>query len=204
LAQRADPTLGAKGAGIALSPVVVREGGIDDVPAGDAVAHDAREATGQHALPNDGAAVGGSEEMDALEMSREVAQAIRDRDAERIEQIARRAVLEGVGMAEIARLRALADLLRGDVGGAARSLVKARSLVPSAAVGRRALLTEAMVALRAGLPMTAVRFGLRALAEARAEGDSKGESVALFVIAASYRALGRDADASTLEQAGQL
>ncbi len=145
-----------------------------------------------------------TESMEDTDLVAEVTAAIRDRDAERIEQIARRAVLDGVEMSQIARLRALADLLRGDVSGAARGLVRARSLRPQAPVGRRALLTEAMVSLRAGAATTAVRFALRALAEARADGDGRGESVALFTMAAGYRALGREAEASKLEQHAQV
>lgn len=140
-----------------------------------------------------------TESTDALDLVSEVTAAIRDRDAERIEQIARRAVLDGVEMSHVARLRALADLLRGDVSGAARGLVRARSLRPAAPVGRRALLTEAMVSLRAGAATTAVRFALRALAEARGAHDARGESVALFAMAAGYRALGRDDEAARLE-----
>ena len=141
---------------------------------------------------------------ESVDLVAEVTAAIRERDAERIEHIARRAVLDGVEMAHVARLRALADLLRGDVSGAARGLVRARSLRPAAPVGRRALLTEAMVSLRAGASTTAVRFALRALADARREGDARGESVALFTMAAGYRALGREDDATRLEQRAQF
>ncbi len=89
------------------------------------------------------------------------------------------------------------------MGGAARGLVRARSLSPAAPVGRRALLTEAMVALRAGAATQAVRLGLRALAEAREKKDARGESVSLFVMSAAYRALGREEDAASLELRAQ-
>ena|GEM_PF-2128560 len=206
------------------SVVVVEEGGLDaederrvlrpraSAGAGEA-ANDVRSAeldlsqTSVGAVANVSTANGADETTDSMEDSdlvAEVTAAIRDRDAERIEQIARRAVLDGVEMSQIARLRALADLLRGDVSGAARGLVRARSLRPMAPVGRRALLTEAMVSLRAGAATTAIRFAFRALAEARADKDGRGESVALFTMAAGYRALGREPEANELEQHAQV
>jgi len=134
------------------------------------------------------------------ELARELAAALRARDAERIEAVAQRALLEGAERSEVARFRAVADLVRGDVEGAARGLSKARSLQQAAPVDRRALLTEATVSLRGGAALNAVRLALRALAEARDERDARGESVAFSVLAASYRALGRDDDALRLER----
>lgn len=133
-------------------------------------------------------------------LARELAAALRARDAARIEAVAQRALLDGAERSEVARFRAVADFVRGDVEGAARGLSKARSLQQAAPLDRRALLTEATVSLRGGAALAAVRLALRALAEARDDRDARGESVAFSVLAASYRALGREDDAARLER----
>jgi hypothetical protein len=56
-----------------------------------------------------------------------------------------------------------------------------------------------MVALRAGRAPSAVRLALSALADARRAADERGEAVALFTLAACFRALGRPNDAALLE-----
>lgn len=135
---------------------------------------------------------------DATSLIGDVRAAIRARDPEALDRLARQAVLEGSDMDAVARLRALADLLRGDIGSAARGLVRARSLRQGPG-GLRALVAESMVALRAGAVPAAIRLALRALAEARRGSDARGEAVSLFTLAACYRALGREPDAVRLE-----
>lgn len=132
----------------------------------------------------------------------EVRAAIRARDPDALDRIARRAVLEGSDMDAVARMRALADLLRGDIGAAAHGLVRARSLRHGPS-NLRTLLAESMVALRAGAVPGAIRLALRALAEARRASDARGEAATLFTLAASYRALGRELDAQRLEARAQ-
>jgi hypothetical protein len=127
----------------------------------------------------------------------DVRDAIRRRDFDALERLAERAIAEGSDMAAVARLRALAEALRGDLAGAQRRLDRARA--QNTPRDRRALLAEAMVALRAGRVPGAVRLSLSALADARRAADARGEAVALFTLAACFRALGRQNDAALLE-----
>lgn len=127
----------------------------------------------------------------------DVREAIRRRDFDGLERLAERAMAEGSDMAAVARLRALAQALRGDLAGAQHRLDRARA--QNTPRDRRALLAEAMVALRAGRLAGAVRLSLSALADARRSNDERGEAVALFTLAACFRALGRQNDAALLE-----
>lgn len=128
--------------------------------------------------------------------------AVRARDPEALDRLLERAVASGSDMAAISRIRALADLLRGDVGGARRSLAKARGYRGGHLHGDpRESITEAAVALGTGDAAAAVRLGLRALALTRRAADRKGEIAALRTLAACYRALGRWGDATLIEKA---
>ncbi len=127
----------------------------------------------------------------------DVRDAIRRRDFGALEGLAERAIAEGSDMAAVARLRALGQALRGDLAGAQRRLDRARA--QNTPRDRRALLTEAMVALRGGAIPSALRLSLSALADARRASDPRGEAVALFTLAACFRALGRQNDAALLE-----
>jgi hypothetical protein len=127
----------------------------------------------------------------------ELRDAIRRRDLEGLDRLAERAIAEGSDMNAVARIRALAAALRGDLAGAEKRLERARK--KDAPRDRRALLAEAMVALRAGRGSRAVRLALRALADARRAQDERGEAVALFTMAACFRAAGRANDAALLE-----
>lgn len=131
-------------------------------------------------------------------------EAVRTRDLEALDRLLERAVASGSDMAAVARVRAMAELLRGDVGGARRSLAKARSFRRDAgARDPREALAEAAVSLGGGDPAGAVRLSLRALGLARAAADRRGEIAALRTLAACYRALGRDVDATDLDAAGE-
>ena len=127
----------------------------------------------------------------------ELRDAIRRRDYESLDSLAERAIAIGSDRKGVARIRALAAALRGDHAGAQARLDRMHDA--RAPMDRRALLTEAMVALRAGRKSHAIRLALRALAEARRAADERGEAVALFTLAACFRAMGRPNDAALLE-----
>jgi hypothetical protein len=131
------------------------------------------------------------------ELHRELRDAIRRRDFEALDGLAERAIAIGSDMQAVARIRALAAALRGDLAGAQQRLDRMRQ--SEAPRDRRALLAEAMVALRAGRSGSAVRLALRALADSRRANDERGEAVALFTMAACFRAAGRPNDAALLE-----
>ncbi len=128
--------------------------------------------------------------------------AVRTRDMIALERLLERAIASGSDMAAIARIRAMADLLRGDVGMAKQRLAQARRYrkTPIHADPRESI-AEAAVALGGGDATSAVRLGLRALALTRRAADRKGEMAALRMLAACYRALGRSDDAASIEQA---
>jgi hypothetical protein len=121
--------------------------------------------------------------------------AIRAKDVSAIDRWIERAIAEGSDANAIARLRAVTDVLRGDVANAQARL--------SRTFGQdepRAHLAQAMVMLGAGRYEEAVRAALHALAASRHRGDAKGRSAAYLALSASYRALGRPTDAALLER----
>ena len=121
--------------------------------------------------------------------------AIRAKDAPAIDRWIERATAEGSDATAIARLRAVSEVLRGDVVNAQARL--ARTL---GADDPRAHLAQAMVMLGGGRYEEAVRAALHALAAARHRDDAKGRSAAYLALAASYRGLGRPTDAALLER----
>jgi hypothetical protein len=131
------------------------------------------------------------------ELHLELRDAIRRRDFDGLDRLAERAIAVGSDMQAVARIRALAAALRGDHAGAQQRLDRMRNAETPR--DRRALLAEAMVALRGGRSGPATRLALRALADARRAGDERGEAVALFTLAACFRAAGRPNDAALLE-----
>ncbi len=148
----------------------------------------------------EGAETEGEEEVgkdDETELHLELRQAIRQRDFDALDRLAERAIAVGSDMQAVARIRAIAAALRGDLAGAQQRLDRMRD--GEHPRDRRALLAEAMVALRAGRSSPAIRLALRALADARRTGDERGEAVALFTLAAGFRAAGRPNDAALLE-----
>jgi hypothetical protein len=142
------------------------------------------------------------EEEDAVDeetvLRLELRDAIRRRDFEALDGLAERAIAVGSDMQAVARIRAIAAALRGDLAGAQQRLDRMRNN-DTAPRDRRALLAEAMVALRGGRSGPAIRLALRALADARRATDERGEAVALFTLAACFRAAGRPNDAALLE-----
>lgn len=131
----------------------------------------------------------------------EAVKALRERDFTTLEAAMERAIAEGSDLGAVGRVRALAELARGDLDGARRSLREARMLGrddPSAQARYR--LAEALLELYAGDPMNGIRAALGALAASRKLADPKGEAAALHTLAGCYRALGRDAQASRLER----
>lgn len=130
--------------------------------------------------------------------------AVRSRDMIALDRLLERAIVSGSDMAAIARIRALADLLRGDIGKAKQGLAQARRYKKASAhLDPRESIAEAAVALGGGDPTTAVRLALRALAITRRSADRKGEVAALRMLAASFQALGRFEDAVSIEQAAR-
>ncbi|UJR79468.1 hypothetical protein [Sandaracinus amylolyticus] len=131
-------------------------------------------------------------------------EAVRSHDLVALDQLLQRAVASGSDMAAVSRFRALADLMRGDLGAARLSLAKARGYRGAAKdADPRQPLAEGAVALRGGDATGAVRLALRALALARRAGDRKGETTAMRMLAACLRALGRADDASRIESVAQ-
>jgi hypothetical protein len=125
--------------------------------------------------------------------------AVRSRDVEALEALMQRAVASGSDLAAVARFRALADLIRGDVRSAKRALQQARGHRRGAGSSPQESLAEAAVALASGDPRTAIRSSLRALARARRGVDRRGEIAAMRTLAACYRAIGRDAEAAGID-----
>lgn len=129
-------------------------------------------------------------------------QAILARDFDAVDRAVETAVARGGNPAVADRVRAVAELARGDVAAAMRMLSRARKLPESSQRGAaRAALTLALVLLESGDSRHAVRAALGALASARAAADARGELAALRALAQCYRALGREADAAKLERA---
>lgn len=126
--------------------------------------------------------------------------AIRTRDRDALERAMERAIAEGIHPGTLARVRALAELARGDLDAARRSLQEARIRGrDDRAAQARAHLAEAIVELHGGDPVRGIRAGLAALAASRRDGDARGEAAALRTLAACYRALGRDDQARLIE-----
>ena len=132
----------------------------------------------------------------------EAVRAFRERDFEALEATIGRAIADGGDLGAVGRVRAVAELARGDLEAARGALREARERGRDAPSSRaRSLLAEALLDLRAGEPMRGVRGGLAALAVSRTLSDPRGESAALHTLAACFRALGRDEEAAGLDAA---
>jgi tetratricopeptide (TPR) repeat protein len=132
----------------------------------------------------------------------EAVRAIRRRDFDELERAIQRAIAEGSDLGAVGRIRAVAELARGDIEAARRNLrgAQQRGRADRAAQARYHL-AEALLDLHAGEPVAGIRAGLAALAASRALHDARGEAAALHTLAACYRALGRAGDAARLEAA---
>jgi hypothetical protein len=132
----------------------------------------------------------------------EAVRAIRRRDFDELERAIQRAIADGSDLGAVHRIRAVAELARGDLEAARRSLRGAQERGRGDRAARaRYRLAEALLDLHAGEPVAGIRAGLSALAASRALGDARGETAALHTLAACYRALGRERDAARLEAA---
>lgn len=133
---------------------------------------------------------------------REASRAIRAGDFATLEQVIERAVADGTNAAAVGRVRAVAQLARGDLSAARKCLDDVREEShEDPATEARFELTNALLRLRSGEAVAGVRAGLTALACSRELEDARGETAALRTLAACYRALGRDADAALVEAA---
>lgn len=139
-------------------------------------------------------------ERDEPRLAQDVVRALRARDFTALEETIQRAIAEGSDLGAVERVRALAELARGDLEAARRSLREARrrSRGPGTALARDHL-AEALLELHAGEPLAGVRSALAALAVARRASDARGEAASRRALAACYRALGRGEQASRLE-----
>jgi len=134
---------------------------------------------------------------------RRAVRAIVAKDFDAVERVVEAAVAAGGAPAAADRIRAVAQLARGDINSALRTLQRNRRLAPdgdTSASAARASLALALVLLNAGDPVPAVRAAVGALASARARSDARGEDAALRALASCYRALGRADDALKFEQ----
>lgn len=132
----------------------------------------------------------------------EAAARIREGDFEGLELAMQRAIAEGGDLGAIGRIRAIAQLARGEVAMARRSLDQALERGKDDRAARaRYELAMAWLNLKSGETMEGVRLSLRALASSRERTDERGEEAALKTLAACYRALGRDEEARRFERA---
>ncbi|HEY8432879.1 MAG TPA: hypothetical protein VIL20_31120, partial [Sandaracinaceae bacterium] len=133
-------------------------------------------------------------------LARDAVRALRARDFAALERAVRRAAAEGRGLGAIARVRAVAELARGDLEAARRHLRESRaSGKEDPGATARHHVAEALLEMCGGNPTRGVRAALAALAISRRLADARGEAAALRVLSACYRALGRDDQARRLE-----
>lgn len=124
------------------------------------------------------------------------------RDYDAAERFIDMAIAEGCDRTSAERIRSVALLARGDTAAAMEAL--SRTHAGDERDGRRAVragLTRALVQLHGGEPHDAVRAALEALATSRDLRDPRGEAAALHILATCYRVLGREGEASALEDA---
>lgn len=139
----------------------------------------------------------------SAQMLQQAVEAILARDFDAVERSLELATAAGRDAPSVDRLRAMTALVRGDRAGALRLLDKTRGRESEQGHdSARNAIAIALVLIEAGDPNAAVREALRALALARAAGESAGEQAALATLAACYRRLGRDAEAKALAGLG--
>lgn len=135
-------------------------------------------------------------------LTAEAEDAVKRGDAEALGRIAERATAAGSDLGAVTRFRAIADLVRGDVDAARRTMERGRSLgAPRPGTAVRDAVVETLVLTAGGEIRSAVRAALRGIALARREGDAKGEDAALRALAGCYRAVGREEDATRIDVA---
>jgi len=122
-------------------------------------------------------------------------------DVESAESLIDTAVADGWNRAAAQRLWAIAQLKKGDVPDAVRTLKQAHDAGADTGTRTREALAGALILLESSEPVDAVRAALEALCGARRSADLRGERAALRVLGACYRSLGRDAEAQRIEAA---
>lgn len=137
---------------------------------------------------------------ESLDTANRAVRAIIARDFDAVERVVEAALAAGGPPAAAERIRAVAQLARGDAGRALRTLRRQHGAGPGGqAESTRAMLALALVLAGSGDPVGAVRAAIAALANARRRGDTNGEQAALRTLARCYRALGRARDAERFE-----
>lgn len=145
-----------------------------------------------------------SERPFSAQAMQQAIEAIIARDFDAVERSIELLVAAGKDGPAVDRLRAMTLLAKGERSAAMRALDRGRQRGKDAVQETpRALLATALVLLDGGEASAAVREALRALANARAARDEKGENACLGTLAACYRRLGREGEAKMLEQAAR-
>lgn len=174
-------------------------------PASAEISLEELEPTGQHPVrdtepPTEEVRLDGLPEAHRSSFAIAAEEAVRSNDLDALEELLQRAVASGSDMAAVSRFRAVADMLRGDLGAARASLAKARGYRGEQLdADPRQSLAEGALALRAGDARGALRLALRALSLARRGGERRGEIAAQRMIGACLRALGRGEDADRVD-----
>jgi hypothetical protein len=137
----------------------------------------------------------------ATEAMKQAIMAIRSQDFENVDRALELLVAAGQDGAHVDRIRAMAQLERGDRAAAAHLLARARARAGGEREAPRTTLSRALLLFSSADPEAAIRETLKALAETRAAGDRAGESATMLTMAAFYRRLGRASESSVLEQA---
>jgi len=160
-------------------------------------------AVDQAALPHerDAAAThGNATQAIGSEAIKQAVSAIRARDFDRLERALELMIAAGRDGPHVDRIRALAQLEKGDHVGAA--LLLARSSAREAPLETpRTVLARALLRFQEADPKGAIRDALHALAQVRAAGHGTGERAALLTLSAFYAELGRAQEATLLKQA---
>ncbi len=136
------------------------------------------------------------------EVLRKTIEALQARDLDALDYHIDLASSLGRDPAAVNRLRAMGQLVRGDVEGALSALAEARTHdSPDRKSTARASLALSLVLVRAGNLPQAIRSALSALGVARSMKDPRGEAAAMHVLSTCYRALGRESDADAIDEA---
>jgi tetratricopeptide (TPR) repeat protein len=137
----------------------------------------------------------------ASEAMKQAISAIRAQDYENVERALELLVASGQDGPHVDRIRAMAQLERGDRSAAANLLARAKARAAGEREAPRTTLSRALLLFSSADHEAAVRETLRAVAETRLAGDRAGESASLLTLAAFYRQLGRVGESVQLEQA---
>ena len=111
------------------------------------------------------------------------------------------ALAAGWDTAAAQRLWSIAQLRRGDVPEAVRTLKQANANAGEPSGGMREAIAAGLILLEAGAVVDAVRTVLEALLAARRSQDRRAERAALELLAGCYRALGRVQEAERIDAA---